>query len=96
MCGILLAQGPQWYQDNKKSCKMSKEGDGFEHRQGLGTPRVEEYGDDQKGKHHERVLPIWEPGKVDIGGFNHGLNLCCDDESAAGDASKPSQSRYPS
>lgn len=75
---------------------MSKERDDFEHWQGFGTPGVEEYGDDQKGKHDKCVLPIWEAGKTEIGGLDHRLNLGGNNESTACDARKPSERRHPS
>ena len=95
MCRILFAQDPEWNQDDKKSCEMSEEGDDFECRQDLGTPSVEEDRYDKECQHDQRILPIWKC-KVGIGDFNHGLNLGCDDKSAASDTGEPAQGRHPS
>ena len=95
MCRILIAQDPEWNYDNEESGEMSEEGDDFECRQDLGTPSVEEDRYNKKRQHDQRVLPIWKC-EVGISDFNHGLDLGCDDKSAACDTGKPAQGRHPS
>jgi len=91
---VLLAKDQDWYRDDEKPCEVPEEGNGFEHWQDLCTPGIEEYSDDQKGKHDQRVLPIWE-AEAGIGHLDHSLNLRCDDKGARSHTCEPAQSRHP-